>query len=121
MQLYNNHMNRALRGGETMTKSYARQAPRGFRNETVIHEFPDAAKRDAWVKRHYGDGDMNSAMCGARECTRKEAMEILHRYGGKGTLTENHNELVEHDDYCGVCGEERIIDGSCACPNSAWR
>jgi len=74
---------------------YAKQSPRGFANETVVHRFPSRAARDAWVDSHRYDGDVNSAYCGAESCTRREADRILGYRGD--AVTESYNSYVDHD------------------------
>lgn len=81
---------------KTNTKSYyAAQSPRGFANENVIHRFPSKAQRDAWVAEHCDDGDLNSAACGAKAITAREARDILRRKDDD--LTTQYNSLVEHE------------------------
>jgi hypothetical protein len=72
-----------------MTRFYAAQAPRGFVNEINVHSFPTRAARDAWVAEHENDGDVNSAACGARTITSKEARVILGYRGDAATASYN--------------------------------
>lgn len=82
---------------------YARQSPRGFTNETVVHRFATRRERDAWVDAHCDDGDCNSAVCGASACTAAEARRILRRRGD--AATRSYNSLCDH-----VHGREQPCD-----------
>ena len=74
---------------------YASQSPRGFRNEVIAHKFPSKSARQRWVDEHAEDGDCNSAACGARACTAKEARKIAGYRGD--AMTASYNGLVEHE------------------------
>jgi len=77
-----------------MKSYYAQQSPRGFANEVIAHKFPSRVARDKWVDEHRNDGDCNSAACGARACTAKDARQIV---GYKGNaVTESYNGMVDH-------------------------
>lgn len=71
---------------------YARQAPRGFVNETLVYGFATKSARDAWVDLHYNDGGCNSALCGARACSAKEARKILAYKGN--AVTKSYNAFL---------------------------
>ncbi len=83
-----NHPNR--------TWAYAVQSPRGFANELNVHAFVDTATRDAWVAEHEDDGDVNSATCGARPISPKQAADILHYRGNAST--EAYNAIIPHGE-----------------------
>lgn len=73
-----------------MKKSYyAEQSPRGFANEVKTYRFSTKAERDAWVAEHAGDGDVNSAACGARAITAKQARANVGYRGD--AITESYN------------------------------
>lgn len=78
-----------------MRHYYAKQSPRGFANEIVVHRFPSRAARDAWVEVHASDGDVNAASMGASACTAREARSILAYRGD--AITESYNSYVDHD------------------------
>lgn len=73
---------------------YAAQSPRGFSNETVVHQFPSKRARDQWVSEHADDGDVNSAACGAYRITSARAREIVGYRGDE--LTQSYNSLTFH-------------------------
>lgn len=75
-------------------KYYAQQSPRGFCNEIFVRVFASRAARDAWVGEHGNDGDVNSASCGARTCTSKEARSIIGYKGNE--ITESFNGMIDH-------------------------
>lgn len=52
---------------------YARQIPRGFSNEVMIHGFGTKAERDAWVEDHKDD-------CNGQSCTRAITAREAQRY-----------------------------------------
>ena len=75
---------------------YAKQSPRGFANEIVVHQFPSRRERDAWVEQHETDGDCNSAARGARSCSASEAHRLLRRVGQPDQyirLEDEHGEV----------------------------
>lgn len=69
---------------------YASQSPRGFANEVGVHSFPSRLARDEWVAEHEDDGDVNSAACGARAITARQAKAIIGSYRGDAA-TDNYN------------------------------
>jgi hypothetical protein len=75
---------------------YAAQSPRGFSNETNVHAFATEQERNDWVDRHFDDGDVNSAACGARVITAKNAAAILHDKGDAATQT--YNSMTAHGE-----------------------
>ena len=77
-----------------MRHYYAKQAPRGFANEVIVHKFVSKQARDQWIMAHKDDGDVNSAACGARTCTAREAQSILGYTGD--AVTESYNAQVDH-------------------------
>ena len=79
-----------------MTKRtfYAAQSPRGFANEIILHEFASRSERDAWVKAHADDGDVNSSSCGAYAISRRKAHQIYNARGD--AATQSYNGLIQH-------------------------
>lgn len=75
---------------------YAKQSPRGFANEINVYAFATKAARDEWVGRHRGDGDMNSATCGAKACSAKEAKKIVSYRGD--AITQSYNSGMLNGD-----------------------
>jgi hypothetical protein len=75
---------------------YAKQSPRGFRNEVYIYTFSTRAARDEWVQRHGNDGDMSSAIVGAEPCTAREARQVLGYRGD--AITQSFNAAGNGDE-----------------------
>lgn len=78
----------------TSRKFYAAQSPRGFANEIIVHRFGSRSARDAWVKDHAADGDVNSASCGAYTISSRKARQICEAQGH--AATQAYNALIEH-------------------------
>jgi len=74
---------------------YAKQSPRGFANEVIVHRFLSRVGRDKWVAAHASDGDMNSATRGADIITAREAREIIGYQGDE--ITDSYNGIFDHD------------------------
>jgi len=74
---------------------YAKQSPRGFRNEINVYVFATKRARNEWVDRHDDDGDCNSALCGARICSAKEAKKIAGYRGD--AITCSYNSIIDGD------------------------
>ena len=76
-----------------MKTYYAEQSPRGFSNETNTYRFTTKAERDAWVAEHASDGDVNSAACGARAISAKQARANVGFRGDAATESFNSGYL----------------------------
>ena len=72
-----------------MKHYYAEKSPRGFANEMNTYRFKSKIERDEWVDRHESDGDVNSAACGARAITAKQAASNVGYRGDAATDSYN--------------------------------
>ena len=89
---------------------YAAQSPRGFGNEINVYSFASRKLRDAWVEAHEDDGDVNSAHCGARSITAREARQICGYRGDAITQSYNSTEPINMDGVCRLDEDGDLIE-----------